>query len=114
MASSILNILSKIESTPEDYTHFGTTDWGQYSANCISIGALKIQFGIIRCNSNTYYDITFKKPFSRSGSYVGFASYTSQNRQNVTASGATITNLQATKCSIYAGGGDYAWLCIGF
>lgn len=113
MANSILNILSKIESTPEDYTHWSTSDWGQYSANCVSIGALKIQFGIIRSAGSTYYDITFKKPFSTIG-YVGFASYVSTSRQSVTNPGATITNLQTTKCSIYTNGGDYAWLCIGF
>lgn len=86
---------------------------GQYTANCINIGALKIQYGIIQANVNTQHTITFKEPFASTG-YAAFASYTSDEVVNINNPSAAITNQHTGYCNVYTGGGRYAWLCIGY
>lgn len=86
---------------------------GQYKANCLKIGPLKIQWGTISTNVQVHHTITFKKPFTSIG-YAAFASYTSQNAQNVDDSKAAITDQHTDYCKIYTNGGPYAWLCIGY
>lgn len=86
---------------------------GQYIANCINIGSLKIQYGIIATNNATQHTITFKEPFANIG-YSAFASYTADTSANINNSAASITNQHTDYCNIYSQGGRYAWLCIGY
>ena len=110
MATSTIRTQSTIASAPE--TGFNLSA-GNYTANCVTIGALKIQFGIIITTFHTYHTITFKKAFNDVG-YVAFASYTSKNQAALDQPNASITNQTTTSCDIYSGGGSYAWLCIGY
>lgn len=98
-------------TTPE--TGFPALQAGQYTANCINIGALKIQYGIIQATINTQHTITFKEPFASTG-YAAFASYTSYDVVNINNPSAAITNQHTGYCNVYTGGGRYAWLCIGY
>lgn len=98
-------------TTPE--TGFPTTVFGTTTANCVNVGKLKIQFGIMYCQGGQYQTVTFKEPFTNIG-YVALASYTATGIVQVAQPSATITNQHTNYCSLYTAGGNYCWLCIGY
>ena len=98
-------------TTPE--SGFPVTVFGTTTSNCVKVGNLKIQFGVMYCQSGQYQTITFKEPFASVG-YVAFASYTATGVVQVTQPSATITNQHTDYCSLYTAGGNYCWLCIGY
>ena len=78
--------------------------------NCLEIGDVKIQWGILNQESTRLTTVEFKSPFT----YTGYAAYASIMRGDTTpTTHAYVTNETTTSCQVEGEGGWYSWLCIG-
>lgn len=110
----LLKVLLRISNTPKEFETAWTGTGGTYTANCVKIGDLKIQWGIIHAISGQFHSVYFKVPFEGLG-YYAMASYTSNADVTITpGNNAYITGQRTDYCRIRTNGGNYCWLCIGY